>query len=484
MNNLFFNESQFSIKKLIKWSILAYFVATLSGCIEAIKIDQVEILAPENVGLSGEVQFNNQQYSIENKTHTIPMTAVDSLKIDLKLNFKNNLPKEQSAPTALLTQIVKLGFKKDKGAHLEYESATLESSTQNLSDFVCDRGIKISNVGTKLIIDLKDFKSITHACQGSGLAHFDPEKVGYRNINQYNFLKHNFFSLDDDRRLGEEFVVNYLKENRHLILEDNHPATLYIKDVMNNIVAHSDRQDLKPKVFIINAKIMNAFALPGGFVFVFRGLMEKAPSESALTSVLAHEWAHVTARHGTENMTRAIDRILLVLAAKLAIDVTLEVKKVKAKEIISAISYGAMMVGSELFLMNKSRDAELEADTLGTQYAYLSGFNPWGISEMFAVFKAETGRDFSTIEKLMSSHPDHDTRITNGYLLSSQFYPNKELTTPHRDRLAIALQDMRHLKYPSTEESQKIGMGFASGLNQFTKNKLEDIAYQLYFQNK
>lgn len=484
MKKIFFTEPQFSIKTMIKWSLLAYFVATLSGCVEAVKIDQIEIKAPTDSSLTGEIQFNNLQFPIENNSTSLAMTAVDSLKIDLKLNFKNNLPKDHATPSALLTQIVKLGFKKDKGAFLDYQDATLESSTQNLSDFVCDRGIKVSTEGTKLIVDLKDFSSITHACQGSGLAHYDPQKIGYRNINQYNFLKHNFFSLDDDRKLGEEFVVNYLKENRHLILDENHPSTLYIKDVMNNIVSHSDRQDLKPKVYIINAKIMNAFALPGGFVFVFRGLMEKAPSESALTSVLAHEWAHVTARHGTENMTRAIDRILLILAAKLAIDVTLEVKQVKAKEIISALSYGAMMVGSELFLMNKSRDAELEADTLGTQYAYLSGFNPWGISEMFAVFKAETGRDFSTIEKLMSSHPDHDTRIENGYLLSSQFYPSRSLSAPHVDRLAEALQDMRHLKYPTSEESQKIGMGFASNLNQFTKNKLEAITYNLYFKNK
>ena len=308
--------------------------------------------------------------------------------------------------------------------------------------------------------------------------------IGYRNINEYNLFRHNFFSIEADNKLGEEFVVKYLKDNRNLILPQDHGATLYIKNVMENIVSHSDRPDLRPKVYIINAKIMNAFALPGGYVFVFRGLMEKSPSESALTSVLAHEWAHVTARHGTENMTRAIERILLVLGAKLAIDVALDVKKVKAKEIISNVSLGAMMIGSELFLMNKSRDAELEADTLGTQYAFLSGFNPWGISEMFQVFKDESGKEFNTIEKLMSSHPDHDTRINNGYMLSAQFYPNNETYVPHRDQLGLALSEMSNLTYPTTEESKNIGMGFASSLNQFTKSKLEEYAFNIYFSKE
>lgn len=468
-------------KGLKKYALLTIFMGTLFGCEEAIKIDQIEIIASKQVGLEGNIKIGTQNFDLSSKNHQIAMTSVSNIDLDLKLNFKNNLPESKTPPTALLKQPIRLGFSKDKGGYADFKDATLESPTQTLTDFTCDKEISVKNEGTKLIIDLSQFKSLTSACQGKGINHFKPDMIGYRNINEYSFLRHNFFSLNDDAKLGEEFVVNYLKENRHLILDQNHGATLYIKDVMENIVSHSDRPDLKPKVYIINAKIMNAFALPGGYVFVFRGLMEKSPSESALTSVLAHEWAHVTARHGTENMTRAIDRMLLVLAAKLAIDVSLEQKQVKAKELISTLAFGAMMVGSELFLMNKSRDAELEADTLGTQYAYLAGFNPWGISEMFQVFKEESGRDFSTIEKLMSSHPEHDTRISNGYLLSAQFYPEKNLKIPHKDRLNQALADMSNIAYPTNAESQNIGMSFANGLNQFTKSKLEDYAYQIYF---
>lgn len=464
-----------------KYALLSLFLASFYGCDEALKIDQVEIIAPKQSGLSGNIKIGSQNFNLENQVHQLPMTAISNLDLDLKLNFKNNLPDSKIPPTALLKQPIHLSFSKEKGGFADFKDATLESPTQTFSDFTCDKEIVIKNDGTKLTIDLSQFKSLSSACQGKGINNFKPDMVGFRNINEYSLLRHNFFSLNDDAKLGEEFVVNYLKENRHLVLPQNHGATLYIKDVMENIVAHSDRPDLKPKVYIINAKIMNAFALPGGFVFVFRGLMEKSPSESALTSVLAHEWAHVTARHGTENMTRAIDRMLLVLAAKLAIDVSLEQKQVKAKEIISAIAYGAMMVGSELFLMNKSRDAELEADTLGTQYAFLSGFNPWGISEMFQVFKDESGKEFSTIEKLLSTHPDHDTRINNGYMLSAQFYPQSNFKIPHRDRLNQALADMTNIAYPTSAESQNIGMGFANGLNQFTKSKLEDYAYQIYF---
>lgn len=463
---------------------LTLIICSLFGCVEALKIDQIEIIQSDYTGLEGNIKIGSLNFDVSSKTHQIALTSVSQIDLDLKLNFKNNLPTSKTPPTALLKQPVELGYEKDKGSFANFKNATLESPTQNFGDFVCDKEISIRNIGTKIIIDLSKFKSLTSACHGEGINQYKPDMVGYRNINQYNLFRHNFFPIEADNKLGEEFVVKYLKDNRNLILPQDHGATLYIKNVMENIVSHSDRPDLRPKVYIINAKIMNAFALPGGYVFVFRGLMEKSPSESALTSVLAHEWAHVTARHGTENMTRAIERILLVLGAKLAIDVALDVKKVKAKEIISSASFGAMMIGSELFLMNKSRDAELEADTLGTQYAFLSGFNPWGISEMFQVFKDESGKEFSTIEKLMSSHPDHDTRINNGYMLSAQFYPNNETYVPHRDQLGLALSEMSNLTYPTTEESKNIGMGFASSLNQFTKSKLEEYAFNIYFSKE
>ena len=466
------------------YALMGIVMTTLFGCDEALKINQVEIIAPKHNGLEGNIKIGSFSFDIESKEHQIAMTSFSNLELNLKLNFKNNLPQNKISPTALLNQPIALSFSKEKGGHAEFKEATLESPTQAFDDFTCDKEISVRSEGTKLIIDLGQFKSLTSACQGKGIDRYSPDMVGYRNINEYSLLRHNFFSLDHDAKLGEEFVVDYLKNNRHLILDQNHNATLYIKDVMNNIVANSDRPDLKPKVYIINAKIMNAFALPGGYVFVFRGLMEKSPSESALTSVLSHEWAHVTARHGTENMTRAIDRILLVLAAKLVIDVSLEQQKIQAKEIISNVAFGAMMAGSELFLMNKSRAAELEADTLGTQYAYLAGFNSWGISEMFQVFKEESGTEFSTIEKLMSSHPDHDTRINNGYMLSAQFYPDRSIQTPNRDRLSQALAEMSNISYPTKEESKNIGMGFAQSINDFTKSKLEDYAYQIYFSKQ
>ncbi len=471
------------MNKFFKISICSFFLLGLTSCEESLKIDQIKILnLSENI--KGEIQIGQSSYPIEKGHVSLPLQSVSSLNLQLDLKFKNNIPNLTNYPSAKINQEIKLKYDKSSGGYVEFKEANLESPTQNIKKFNCQKGIKTTFEQTTITLDFSDFKSITSACSGEGLKKIDPESIGFRNINDYSFLKHNFFSIEDDQKLGEEFVVKYLKENRNLILPQEHGATLYVKNVMENIVANSDRPDLRPKVYIINAKILNAFALPGGYVFVFRGLMEKAPSESALISVLAHEWAHVTARHGTENMTRAIDRMLLVLTAKLAIDISLEKKDAAAKELISTLAYGAMLAGSELFMMNKSREAELEADTLGTQYAYKSGFNPWGISEMFQVFKDESGRDFTTIEKLMSSHPDHDTRIGNGYLLSSQFYPNQELKLPHKDLLNQAIADMSNLSYPSQSESEKIGLSFANGLNQFTKSKLEDLAYKIYSSKK
>jgi predicted Zn-dependent protease len=88
---------------------------------------------------------------------------------------------------------------------------------------------------------------------------------------------------------------------------------------MERIAAGSEIPNLKPRVFVINANVLNTFALPGGNVYVFRGLIDSAQSEAEVMGVLGHEWAQVTARYGTKGMSKTIGTIFYAKGAEIAL---------------------------------------------------------------------------------------------------------------------------------------------------------------------
>src|SRR5690606_37727220 len=148
----------------------------------------------------------------------------------------------------------------------------------------CSNILKSEVKADALIIDLSQFKNLSN-CAGKDLPEYSPYHVGKRAVEDGS----NWFSMTDDERMGREYADQFIRENHSSILPIDHPATVYRQDEMGLVARMGDRRNVRPKVRVINAVVLNAFALPGGYVFVFRGLMERSPSESALMGVLGHE---------------------------------------------------------------------------------------------------------------------------------------------------------------------------------------------------
>lgn len=206
-------------------------------------------------------------------------------------------------------------------------------------------------------------------------------------------------SEEKEFRIGQG-VDKQVREDMGVYLELPQLRSL-VKEVGENIGRNSDRPDLIYRIEIIDSPSFNAFAVPGGFVYVHRGLLERMNSVDDLASVLGHEIGHVAARHSAAQISKAqimnIGLLGLSVATKGAVQ-----------------DYGRLInMGAALAFNKFSRDDEREADYFGTKYMTLAGYNPKAsIDVMMQIKKLET-KEPTTFEVWFMTHPPTEERLVN-----------------------------------------------------------------------
>jgi len=221
----------------------------------------------------------------------------------------------------------------------------------------------------------------------------DPEEIGNRDVGKGV----NFYSLEKEIALGKQLAQEV--ERQAKIVDDPIIAE-YVNRVGQNLVRNSDAK-VPFTIKVIDAEEINAFALPGGFFFVNSGLIMKAESESELAGVMAHEIAHVAARHGTRQATRGT--IINYASIPLIF---------MGGWTGYAIRQGAGLA-IPLGFLNFSRGFEIEADLLGIQYLYKAGYDPTAFVDFFEKIQSLEKKKPGTISKVFSTHPMTDDRIKN-----------------------------------------------------------------------
>jgi predicted Zn-dependent protease len=219
----------------------------------------------------------------------------------------------------------------------------------------------------------------------------DPEEIGNRDVGKGV----NFYSLEKEIALGKQLAQEV--ERQAKIIDDPIIAE-YVNRVGQNLVRNSDAK-VPFTIKVLDSEEVNAFALPGGFFFVNSGLMLKAESESELAGVMAHEIAHVAARHGTRQATRGA--IINYASIPLIF---------MGGWTGYAIRQGAGLA-IPLGFLNFSRGFEREADYLGLQYLYKSGYDPTSFVDFFEKIQSLEKKKPGTISKVFSTHPMTDDRI-------------------------------------------------------------------------
>jgi beta-barrel assembly-enhancing protease len=241
--------------------------------------------------------------------------------------------------------------------------------------------------------------------------HADVDEIGDRDITRGSW---NFFSPEREYELGRQLAAEAAASV--LLLRD--PLVhAYITDLTDLIVRNSDA--VTPvEIYVVDSDELNAFALPGGFFFINTGLILAAETEAELTSVIAHEVAHVAARHGTRQMTKA--RIWNFASLPLFFF---------GGPVAYAIHQTAALAVPMTFL-KFSRNNEREADFLGLQYHYKAGYDPLAFVDFFERMKAleKRGKDEpGGIARVFSSHPMTRDRVRRAMRTIEQHLPEREL---------------------------------------------------------
>jgi predicted Zn-dependent protease len=193
----------------------------------------------------------------------------------------------------------------------------------------------------------------------------------------------------------------------------------YVDEVGQKLARQSHRANLKWTFTVLDSPEINAFALPGGYVYITRGIMAYLDSEAELAGVIGHEIGHVTARHGAQRATRQQQAGLGVLAATV-LGAVLESRGVGgATEMASQVSQGV----AAGYVAKYSREQETQADQLGAEYLARNRYNPQNMVDVIGVLKNQEqyaadqaraeGRQALTGGNWLSSHPSNDQRLAD-----------------------------------------------------------------------
>jgi predicted Zn-dependent protease len=211
-------------------------------------------------------------------------------------------------------------------------------------------------------------------------------------------------SEEQEISLGRQANARILKETP---VYENPELEKLVQQVGEELASHSHRPELFYRFTVLDSTAINAFALPGGYIYITRGLLAYLNSEAELAAVLGHEIGHVTARHSVrQQSTAAVTGILGAVVA--------------ASTGVQGVDTLTDMAGTAI-VRGYGRDHELEADRLGAEYLAKSGYDPNAMLEVVGILKnqeafeimvaKEEGRDANVYHGLFSTHPDNDARF-------------------------------------------------------------------------
>lgn len=212
----------------------------------------------------------------------------------------------------------------------------------------------------------------------------------------------NLFSVQQDVEVGGRAAAD---AERQLPMLRDATVQNYVSAIVGRLAAQAPGPRFQYRVKVVDAADINAFALPGGYIYVNRGLIAAARSEAELAGVLAHEMAHVAERHGTEQATKAY-------GAQAGVGVLAQVLGGRDRR----LGLGEQIVGTlglNAMFMKFSRGAENEADQVGAQMMARAGYDPMAMASFFDLLDAQRKSNPNAVAQFFSSHPSPRDRSAN-----------------------------------------------------------------------
>ena len=268
----------------------------------------------------------------------------------------------------------------------------------------------------------------------------DVEDIGNRSVSGRVWaIFPNFISLEKEIELGAQIAQEFEQTAR--IMEDP-VISEYVDRIGQDLVKHSDAK-VPFHIKVVDSDEVNAFAFPGGYFYINKGLVLEADNEVELAGVMAHEISHVTARHATARMSKG------------------QILEIAAIPALFVGGYWAQMgiqnalgLTINLELMGITRESEREADQLGIQYLWNTGYDPNGFVSFFEKLKQEEKSQPSRLAGWFRTHPSTEDRIVAA-LDEQRFLPEKDsyiVNTSEFNRVKARLQNIDNAQKSEKKE--------------------------------
>jgi predicted Zn-dependent protease len=217
-------------------------------------------------------------------------------------------------------------------------------------------------------------------------------------------------TTQEEVRLGAQYAAEI---NRQLPLVTDPEAVRYLTVLGDSLARVADQRNLDWHFFIVDQMEINAFAVPGGYIYINRGLIERSETLSELAGVIGHEIGHVTERHSMEQMAKAQQA-----------NVGLTIGCILAPAVCnSGVGAAAVQIGAGGLFAKFSRDDEREADRVAIQFVVRAGIDPRGIPAMFRTLLAERRRRPDALEGMFGTHPLAEDRVAETEAMIAQIDP-------------------------------------------------------------
>jgi predicted Zn-dependent protease len=217
-------------------------------------------------------------------------------------------------------------------------------------------------------------------------------------------------TTQEEVSMGAQYAAEI---NRQLPLITDPEVVRYITVLGDSIARVADQRNLDWHFHVVDQMEINAFAVPGGYIYVNRGLIERSETLAELAGVLGHEIGHVTERHSMEQMAKAQQA-----------NVGLTIGCILAPQVCnSGLGSTAVQLGAGGLFAKFSRDDEREADRVAIDFVVRAGIDPRGIPAMFRTLLAERQRRPDALEGMFSTHPLAEDRVAETEALIAQIDP-------------------------------------------------------------
>jgi predicted Zn-dependent protease len=204
-------------------------------------------------------------------------------------------------------------------------------------------------------------------------------------------------STQQEVELGTQYAQQI---NAQLPIMKDASVNSYINSLGNSLARVADTRNLSWRFYVVDSREVNAFAVPGGYVYINRGLIERARTMNQLAGAMAHEIAHVTRRHSVQQM-----------AAAQRADAGLTLACILTSVCQSGAASAAIQVGGSALFAKFSRDDEEQADEYGVQYLVQAGIDPRGMVDMFQILLNERRSQPTAVDAWFRTHPLEENRI-------------------------------------------------------------------------